>query len=220
MDRYWLQVGRNIYDDFWKVISWFFRYDFSRLASTTSSQKKTYISKFSDKDSNKHLLGLQLWHLFKYAELTDVVRLNYKLFIHLLNKVWVGNIVDDLENLHMERFIRESNEHYPKDALHMHAENEPSKKRNEVVLNDLPNELYAETNDKIPDNCKYALALIQIAQNKKQTNKGGSPKLLKLQAGAKVMLEVNTNIQNCLTNGQIEKIRHTDLLKVVFVNKI
>ena len=99
MDRYWLQAGRNIYDDSWKVISWFFRYDFSRLASTTSSQKKTYISKFSDKDSNKHLLGLQLWHLFKYAELTDVVKLNYKLFIHLLDNVWVGNIVDDLQNL-------------------------------------------------------------------------------------------------------------------------
>ena len=31
-------------------------------------------SQFSDKDSMKHLLGLQLWHLSKYAELTEVVR--------------------------------------------------------------------------------------------------------------------------------------------------
>ena len=29
-------------------------------------------SQFSDKDSMKHLLGLQLWHLFKYAELTEL----------------------------------------------------------------------------------------------------------------------------------------------------
>ena len=35
----------------------------------------------------KHLLGLQLWHLFKYAELTEVVKQNDKLFIELLNIV-------------------------------------------------------------------------------------------------------------------------------------
>ena len=48
---------------------------------------KVIFSQFSDKDSKKHLLGLQLWHLFKYAELTEVVRQNYKLFIDLLDKV-------------------------------------------------------------------------------------------------------------------------------------
>ena len=52
----------------------------------------------------------------------------------------------------MARFIRKSDEHYPKDALHMYVENEQSIKTNEVVLNDLPHEL------------------IQAAQNKK-TNK-------------------------------------------------
>ena len=34
----------------------------------------------------------------------------------------------------------------------------------EVVLNELPGELYTiETNEKIPDNCKYQLPLIQAA---------------------------------------------------------
>ena len=41
-------------------------------------------------------------------------------------------------------------------------------KRNEAVLRDLPDELYTiEADDKIPDNCKYPLALIQAAQNEK-----------------------------------------------------
>ena len=83
----------------------------------------------------KHLLGLQSWHLFKYAELTEVVGQNDKLFIDLLNKVRVGNIDDDVENLLKARFIRESDENYPKDALHMCGENEPAMKRNETILN-------------------------------------------------------------------------------------
>ena len=35
----------------------------------------------------KHLLRLQLWDLFQYAKLTEVVRQNDQLFIDLLNKV-------------------------------------------------------------------------------------------------------------------------------------
>ena len=35
---------------------------------------KFIFSQFSDKDSMKHLSDLQLWHLFKYAELTEVAR--------------------------------------------------------------------------------------------------------------------------------------------------
>ena len=64
---------------------------------------------------------MQLWHL--------VVKQNDKLFIDLLNKVRVGNTDDDdddAENLLKARFLCESDENYPKDALHMYAENEPA----------------------------------------------------------------------------------------------
>ena len=133
-----------------------------------SIRGKLIFSQFYDKDSMKHLLSLQLWHFFKYAELTEVVRQNDKIFINLLNKVQVGNIDDDVEKLLKARSIRESDENYPKDALHIYVENEPAMKRNKAVLNELPGELYTvESNDKIPDNCKCPLALIQGEENQK-----------------------------------------------------
>ena len=89
-------------------------------------------------------------------------------------------------------------------------------KRNEAVLTELPGELYTiEANVKIPDNCKYPLALIQAAQNQKQTNTGGLPKLLKLKIGAKLMLTVNIDIQDRLTNGQTGIIRDIEFDELV-----
>ena len=51
------------------------------------------------------------------------------------------------------------------------------------------------------------MALIQAAQNQKQTNTGGLAKLRKLKTGAKVMLTVNIDIQDRLINGQTGVIR-------------
>ena len=77
----------------------------------------------------------------------------------------------------------------------MYVENEPAMKRNQAVLNDLPGELYTiKANEKIPDNIKYPLVLIQAVQNQKQTNRGGLAKLLKLKISVKVMLTVNIDI--------------------------
>ena len=85
----------------------------------------------------------------------------------------------------------------------MYAENEPAISRSEAVLNNLPGEIYTiEADDKIPDNCKYQLAMILPAQNQKQTNTGGLARSLKLKIGPKVMLTVNVDIQDRLINGR------------------
>ena len=53
----------------------------ANLLQLPSVREKLTFSQFSDKETMKQLLGLQLWHLFKYGELTGVVRQNDKLFI-------------------------------------------------------------------------------------------------------------------------------------------
>ena len=96
------------------------------------------------------------------------------MFINSLNKVPVGNIDDYLEYLHKAKFTRKSDENCPKDILHMNAENKPPMKKNETFPIDLPGELQTiEANGKISDNCKYPMALVQAAQNQKQTNTWG-----------------------------------------------
>ena len=120
----------------------------------------------------KHLFDLQLCHsfIYIYAELTKAARQNNKLFIGLLNKVWVGNIVDDVEKLlKIYTWIWWK---LSKRWLTHVVENEAAMKRNDAILNDLPGKLYAiETDGKIPDNCKYKLATIHAAQNQKQRNR-------------------------------------------------
>ena len=73
--------------------------------------------------------------------MTEFVRQNNKLFIELLNKVWVGNIGDDKEHLLKATFIYKSDENYPKDALHTYAEIELGMKKNEAALNEFSGEL-------------------------------------------------------------------------------
>ena len=73
----------------------------------------------------------------------------------------------------------------------MNTENERDMKRNYVVLNDLPGELYTIETERITDNRKYPLATMQ-----------GLAKLLKMKIGAKVMLTANLNIQDRLFNGK------------------
>ena len=71
----------------------------SFLLELSRLKRKLLFSQFSDKDSTKDLLGLQLRFLLKFAELTEVVRQKYKFFMDLLNKVGVGNIYDDAKKL-------------------------------------------------------------------------------------------------------------------------
>ena len=102
------------------------------LLQLTQARNKLIFSQFFDKDSMKHLLGLQLWRLFKYAELAKIVWQNEKVFFNLLSKVRAGNIDDDVEKLLKARFIHESGEKLSKRCLAHITENEPVMKSNDA----------------------------------------------------------------------------------------
>ena len=150
-------------------------------------RRQFIFSRFSDKDCMKHLSGLLLWHLSKYAELPEVATQNDKLFIDLLNKVRVADFDVDVEKLLKARFIYKSDENYPKDALNMLFQ---------MVYQVSFIQQRLITKFKIIL-YKYPLVTTQAAQNKKQTKPGGLKKLLKLKIGAKVMLTVlHTGLSN------------------------
>ena len=50
----------------------------AQIETKENLKGKLIFSQFSDKDTMEHLLGFNSWHLSKYAELTEVVRLNEK----------------------------------------------------------------------------------------------------------------------------------------------
>ena len=136
----------------------------------------------------------------------------------VLKNFRVGKIDDDVQELLKARFINESDKNYPKEALQIYAENERAMKKNTFVLNDLRDEIYTIiVTDKVPDNCKYQMTLMQAAQNQKETITGDLAILLNLRNSANVMLIVNIDIQDRLINGQSGIVVILNLLKAVFV---
>ena len=126
-------------------------------------------SRFTSGSKMNQLLSLQLWHLLKYAELTEVVRQSDQIFVNVLNNTRLGAAHENTAKLLKARFIDQSEKNYPHDALHTYAEHEPTVLRNRTVINNLPGEVYSiEANDEIPNDCRYPFSMIQAAQNQKQ----------------------------------------------------
>ena len=70
----------------------------------------------------------------------------------MLNKVRVGNIDDDVENLLKAKLINESDENYSKDTLHMYGENEAAMKN---IYNFCYNVLVLKKIGKTLKNCSF-----------------------------------------------------------------
>ena len=77
----------------------------------------------------------QKWHLFKYVELTEV---------SVLNNFCPAIVDRNTEKFLKVRFINQSGDNCPIDALHMYPENAPTVLRNQTALNNLPFDVYSE----------------------------------------------------------------------------
>ena len=94
---------------------------------------------YSSTTSIKGLLTLDLWHKFKMAELSEVMRQRDYQFVNILNKIWEGQIDEDVELILKSRFFNKLS--YPENAVHIFAENKPVKQHNEIQSDKIASEL-------------------------------------------------------------------------------
>ena len=167
-------------------------------------QQRTVYAEYTDAWLNL----VHLWNLFKIAELHEIMRQRGDSdLIDLLNKVRTSSLEEYDENLLKSRFIKENDDNYPSDALHIFAENKPCQEHNQKMLSSNENNLRSiSTIDGLPKN--VSKDVIERALNRNQTETGGLARTLEIKVDARVMLTVNIDIADRLINGQIGTVKH------------
>ena len=111
--------------------------------------------------------------------------------IHLLNNVCTVNLNLHNNNMIQSRTIQPEDVNYPKDALHVYAENE-----NDSIDNPI---YYIKSIDNLPK--KVSIQKINDVLNRNQSETGRLAGILKIKINAKAMLTVNIDFQDRLVNG-------------------
>ena len=161
---------------------------------------------YSSTTSIKCLLTLDLWHKFKMAELTEVMRYrdDYQI-INILNKIREGQIDEDIELTLKSRFFNKLS--YPENAVHIFAEKKPVEQHNEIKLGKITSELVRiQAIDKTPKHIKLTESQIESIIQRKIRETGNLANSLKLKIGAQVILTANVNIEDRLVNGLVDKV--------------
>ena len=154
---------------------------------------------FNETGTSEGFLMLDLWHKFKLAELTEIMRQKGNtMFTELLKKIRVSAVDVSVDYILKSRFVQQSEREYPYRALHTFAENDPANRYNEFMLSALPDRLISiPVKDQIPKNCNISDVL--KAQKPKQSETGGLSVLLKVKVNAKVMITANIYLLDRLT---------------------
>lgn len=161
---------------------------------------------FVDLTEGASALAPNLWKdYFKMYELIDIMRQKDDLdFAHLLNRLRLNELTDhDLQTLH-GRFVDQL-DNYPKEALHIFAENYFVDKHNENVLNHMVGEKViipchdTVVSANIPQS--ECIRLINSLPNEFSTNAGNLQKNLTVAVGMIYVMTVNVCVEDGLTNG-------------------
>ena len=86
-------------------------------------------------------ISMYLWRKFRLAGLDQVMRQDVEIFVNMLNKIRVGEIDQNIEDVIKLRFIDKNDPCYPGKILHIFAENTPVKRNNHNQLRHIPGQL-------------------------------------------------------------------------------
>ena len=147
------------------------------------------------------------WDQFKMIELNQIMRqCGDQLFTEILNRVKTADITDEDARVLSSRERKQGDVAYPKDALHIYAENIPAKQHNLEMLESLDNPLVIlKAHDEYPQNISIP-DLMQILNKRNTECEGLSPEI-SVKENSRIMLTTNIDIQDRLINGQMGTIR-------------
>lgn len=157
------------------------------------------------------------WRLFRTIELTKIMRQkDDHMFIATLNRIRTALQTEDDIELMQSRSITPADPNYPRDALHIWAENAPVDEHNRKKLEELSAHLFVvKANDKYPANIRKQDIDRVLQRNRSET--GGLDYEIHVKEGARVMLTANINISDRLINGQMGTI-YLKLLLIILEN--
>ena len=143
------------------------------------------------------------WHVFKMAELTQIMRQKDDLaFTQLLNRVRTASHTDHDIRCIQSRTITPGDENYPSDALHIFAENAPVDEYNIDRLQQIQSPQYVlEALDQFPPHVRKQD--IERVLSKGRSETGGLDTKILVKENARVMLTTNVDISDRLINGQL-----------------
>ena len=146
------------------------------------------------------------WHVFKMAELTQIMRQKDDIyFTQLLNRVRTASHTDDDITCIQSRVITADDENYPSDALHIFAENAPVDEYNIDRLEKIPSPHYIlKAVDQFPPHVRKQDIERVLSKGRSQT--GGLDTEIMIKENARVMLTNNVDIIDRLINGQLSTV--------------
>ncbi|XP_061388948.1 uncharacterized protein LOC133324078, partial [Musca vetustissima] len=162
---------------------------------------------FSSNSSNPYglIVGSQLWDLFNFYELTEIMRQREDLsFALALNRMSNGEMTNEDIDIFKSRIVQSINE-VPPDAIHLFMSNDEAEHYNTLKLNQLPTEAFtSKAYDIVKSNTLQPEQRANILNNIKKLKTSetqGLPLELRLKQSAKYMITININTADGLVNG-------------------
>jgi hypothetical protein len=143
------------------------------------------------------------WHVFKMAELTQIMRQKDDLaFTQLLNRVRTASHTDDDSRCIQPRTITPGDENYPSSALHIFAENAPVDEYNIDRLQQMQSPQYVlEALDQFPPHVRKQNIDRVLSKGRSET--GGLDTKILIKENARGILTTNVDISDRLINGRL-----------------